>query len=68
MSRKTDQTASSQLPEKTSKLSVEIIRLMREGNAECRNKAQELLRSAMMKPFLQPSAKSSGIISRKGGH
>jgi hypothetical protein len=47
-------------PEKTSKLSVEIFRLMREESVDSRNKAQELLRSAMVKPLSQPSVKNSG--------
>ncbi|UBU63616.1 hypothetical protein LDB30_06380 [Acidithiobacillus ferrooxidans] len=56
MSRKTDQTVSTLLPEKTSKLSVEIFRLMREGDVDSRNKAQNLLRSAMMNS-LSPSTR-----------
>lgn len=60
MSRKTEQAVSLELPEKTSKLSVEIFRLMRDGSADSRNKAQELLRSAMVKPLSQPSVKNSG--------
>ena len=50
MSGKTEQTGSPKLPEKTSKLSVEIFRLMREGDAKSRIKAQELLKSAMSNP------------------
>jgi hypothetical protein len=39
----------STFPEKTSKLSVEITRLMREGTPEGRKKAQELLQAAREK-------------------
>ena len=39
--------AFSAFPEKTSKLSAEIARLMREGGEEGRKKAQELLQKAM---------------------
>lgn len=39
--------AFSAFPEKTSKLSAEIARLMREGGPEGREKARELLQSAM---------------------
>jgi len=37
----------SNIPEKTSKVSAEIARLMREGGEEGRRKAQELLQTAM---------------------
>ncbi len=37
----------SAFPEKTSKLSAEIARLMREGGEDGRKKAQELLQAAM---------------------
>lgn len=50
----------SAFPEKTSKLSVEITRLIQEGTQEGRKKAQELLRSAMANPLSQSPAKNSG--------
>ena len=46
-----DRQAESSNPEKTSKLSVEIIRLMRAGDAKSRDKARELLKSAMSNPL-----------------
>ncbi|MBU2773325.1 hypothetical protein HMI48_05215 [Acidithiobacillus ferrooxidans] len=49
MSRKTKHAVSHVLPEKTSKLSVEIFRLLREGDTNSRNKAQELLQTAIEK-------------------
>lgn len=47
--RKTKHAVSHELPAKTSKLSVEIFRLLREGDANSRNKAQKLLQSAIEK-------------------
>ena len=43
--------AESSNPGKTSKLSVEIFRLMRAGDAKSRDKALELLKSAMSNPL-----------------
>ncbi|MDA8378700.1 MAG: hypothetical protein M0Z50_17040 [Planctomycetia bacterium] len=60
MNRKTNQPASTNLPEKTSKLSVEIFRLMREGDVDSRNKAQELLRSAMTNSLSPATRNNSG--------
>ncbi len=72
MSRKMKHAVSHELPEKTSKLSVEIFRLLREGDANSRNKAQELLKSAMAKPLPQSLAKNpdvhipAGVASGRG--
>ncbi|MHB1494089.1 MAG: hypothetical protein ACYCUY_01375 [Acidithiobacillus sp.] len=41
------QVQDSAFPEKTSKLSAEIARLMREGSEDCRKKARGLLQSAI---------------------
>jgi hypothetical protein len=67
MNSKMNQSASPKFPEKTSILSVEIFRLMREGSADSRTKAQELLQSAMAKPLSQPPAKNSGGCAPAGG-
>jgi hypothetical protein len=49
VSRKTEQAAPLEHSEKTSKLSVEIFRLMRDGSVNSRTKAQELLQTAIEK-------------------
>ncbi len=63
MSRKMKHAVSHELPEKTSKLSVEIFRLMREGDANSRNKAQELLQSAIDKRHTEKHAPVKGDVS-----
>jgi hypothetical protein len=54
--------AFSAFPEKTSKLSAEIARLMREGGEEGRKKAQELLQAAMggNEPVSTPAGREKG--------
>lgn len=53
----------SAFPEKTSRLSAEIARLMREGGAEGRKKAQDLLRQVAAN-----GTNVSSQVASKGGH